>query len=175
MKRSTRLQVAGALSCIGLVGIFVIWQVSRRPLEAAPVSPPPTITEKAVNEPSSQVPRKPVTQPVSTHSRAGATVPLRITVVPKAGASLTVWVDDQRVLHKQLDAAAKKKFGLFGHGASEEAESVYVTPGEHKVRVNVQADGNDESRSLKGTFPEGSSRTLTVTFNNDNEMRVRLK
>jgi hypothetical protein len=170
----------GLLSCIGAIGAFGIWQNSRRPLEAAAVSPSSSVAP--VNGPSKSNagsisrtgPQPATSRPVpGSHS-----VPLRISVNTKLrDANLTVWVDEQRVLHKKLEAASKKKFGLFGHAGAEQSENIYVAPGDHHLRVNVQSssDAYDESHSLRSNFPEGSERVLIVTFSNDNEMKVRLK
>jgi hypothetical protein len=56
-------------------------------------------------------------------------------------------------------------------------DSVYITPGEYQLRVNVKSsvDAYDESHSLRGNSPEGSERVLTVTFTNDNDMMFRLR
>jgi hypothetical protein len=80
-------------------------------------------------------------------------------------------------LHRELEPVSKKKLGLFGRGAVEQNETVYVAPGEHQLRVNVQstAAAYDESHSLRGNFLEGSERVLSVSFSGDKEMKVRLK
>ena len=171
--KSLTARVLALLSILAAAGAFVIWLSLRPPLEAAP-SPPSASSSrsKTVSGPRAAA------QPSAGRPSQTRTVPLRISVNPKfSDASLTVWVDNQRVLHKQLDAAAKKKFGLFGHGGAQPSESIYVAPGEHQLRVNVQspAQAYDESHSLTGTFPEGSERLLSVTFSSDNEMKVRLK
>jgi hypothetical protein len=104
-------------------------------------------------------------------------VELRISINPKVnGANLTVWVDDHAVLRRKLERVSKKKFGLFGR-AVKQSQSVYIPPGPHQLRVNVKSstDAYDESHSLRATFPDGSERVLSVTFGDDNEMRVRLR
>jgi len=105
-------------------------------------------------------------------------VELQISVDHKFNrANLTVWVDDQPVLRQDLEAVSKKKFGLFGRAAAKQSQSVYITPGKHELRVNVQSPTSsyDESRSVQGDFTEGAPRVLSVTFSNNKEMEVGLR
>jgi hypothetical protein len=116
-------------------------------------------------------------QPETSRAVASRSVELLISINPKVnGANLTVWVDDHAVLRQKLQRLSKKMFGLFGH-AVKQSQSVYITPGQHQLRVNVQSsqDAYDESHSLKATFPEGRERVLSVTFSDDNQMNVRLR
>jgi serine/threonine-protein kinase len=194
--------VAGA---VGAYGIWENWQNSRPRIEAAPASTtisapaaPDSIrsnlvasapnkgaapVRRAVRPPHPAIEKMAATSEVPVRAAAversaTRTVPLRISVNPKVlGATMTVWVDRQRVVEKQLEAGSKMKGGLFGHGAAEQTETIYVAPGEHQLRVSVQssADGYDESHGLRGAFPEGSQRVLSVSFSSDNQMKVRLK
>jgi eukaryotic-like serine/threonine-protein kinase len=198
-KKSRRARALGLLSCIGVIAAFGLWQKSRHPLETAPAPPSsvPAVSEPVkspvpgVGEPvKSPVPTvsEPVrsyskstfrtgAQPETTRSVAPRSVELRISINPKVnGANLTVWVDDHAVLRRKLERVSKKMFGLFGH-AVKQSQSVYMTPGQHQLRVNVQSsqDAYDESHSLKAIFPEGRERVLTVTFSDDNQMNVRLR
>jgi serine/threonine protein kinase len=183
------------LFVIVAIGAYGIWANSRRPIEAALVAQPPSVAsgsessklsvgqsvQPTVKQPARFTAKKKVVsiaRAVPVGPSAARTVPLRISVSPKfSDASVTVWVDDQRVLQKELENGSKKKFGLFGHGAVEQTETVYVAPGEHQLRVNVQSSANayDESHSLRGNFPEGSEHVLSVSFSGDKEMKVRLK
>jgi hypothetical protein len=175
---SRKGRTLGLLSCIGAIGAFGLWQNLRQPLEAAPVpSPSPTASEPAKSTAVS-MPRTATPPSTSGLSPSSHSVPLRISANTKLrDANLTVWVDEQRVLHKKLETASKKKFGLFGHAGADQSENIFIAPGPHQLRVNVQSssDAYDESLSLRGAFPEGSERVLLVTFSNDNAMKVRLK
>jgi serine/threonine protein kinase len=168
----------GLLSCIGAIAAIGIWQNLRQPLEAAPVSPSAPTADQPVRANAVPAPRA-VTPPGTSRSASGShSVPLRISANTKLrDATLTLWVDEQRALNKKLDAPSKKKFGLFGHAGADQSENVYIAPGQHHLRVNVQSasESYDESLSVRGSFPEGSERVLLVTFSNDNEMKVRLK
>lgn len=179
VQKGRRTRTLGLLSCLGALAAFGLWQNSRRGLETAPV--PPSSTVATLNQPiqsSAVSTARTGAPPEAGRSVKPHSVALRISVDAKfSGANLTVWVDDHSVLRRKLEGASKKKFGLFGHAGAKQSESVYITPGEHQIRVNVRSatDAYDESHSLRGTFPEGSERVLTVTFSEDNEMKVRLK
>ncbi len=180
-QKSRRARALGLLSCIGAIAAFGLWQNSRRPLETAPAPVPlpssvPTVSEPVKSNTVST--SRTAAQPETTGSVAPRSVELRISINPKVnGANLTVWVDDHAVLRRRLERVSKKKFGLFGHAGVKQSQSVYITPGQHQLRVNVKSstDAYDESHSLRATFPDGSERVLTVTFGDDNEMRVRLR
>ncbi len=168
----------GLLSCISVIVAFGIWQNLRQPLQAAPVSSPSAAANEPVKSNTVSVSRA-ASQPSTSRLAWGShSVPLRISANTKLrDATLTVWVDEQRALHKKLEAPSKKKFGLFGHAEADPSEDIYIAPGQHQLRVNVQSPSQsyDESLSLRGSFPEGSDRVLLVTFSNNNEMKVRLK
>src|SRR5262249_24918629 len=117
----------------GAVGAYGIWENSHRPIEAAPApvlsttTTAPTATESALGRTAlvSSAPspaRKPVRSAVkkavsgpspepvavSAAPTATKTVPLRISVNPKfKDSNLTVWVDNQCVLQKELETASK--------------------------------------------------------------------
>ncbi|HEY6307723.1 MAG TPA: serine/threonine-protein kinase [Candidatus Angelobacter sp.] len=140
MHKSRRVRALGLLSCIGAIGAFGLWQNSRHSLEAAPASSSSPAVNKPIQSNAVSISRtgpQPGTSRLTPGSRS---VPLRISANTKLrDANLTVWVDEQRVLHKKLDAASKKKFGLFGHAGTDQSENVYVAPGQHQLRVNVQS------------------------------------
>jgi len=188
-QKSRRARALALLSCIGVIGAFGLWQNSRRPVETARAQPPSSVP--ALSEPvKSPVPAvsgsiksnsistsRTGAQPETSRSVAPRSVELRVSINPKVnGANLTVWVDDHAVLRRKLERVSKKMFGLFGH-VVKQSQSVYITPGQHQLRVNVQSsqDAYDESHSLKAIFPKGRERVLTVTFSDDNQMNVRLR
>lgn len=141
-----------------------------------PVKPPVPAVSKPVKSNSMSTSRTGA-QAEASRSVAPRSVELRISINPKVnGANLTVWVDDHAVLRRKLERVSKKMLGLFGHSAKQ-SQSVYIMPGQHQLRVNVQSsqDAYDESHSLKAIFPEGRERVLTVTFSDDNQMNVRLR
>jgi eukaryotic-like serine/threonine-protein kinase len=179
MRKNRRAQALGLLSCIVAIGAFGLWRMARPRQTTASAPPPlsaPTMSERvksnAVSTSRTGAQAEP-SRPVQPRS-----VALRISVASRFdGANLTVWVDDHAVLRSQLAAAPKKKFGIFAHAGATQSQNVYITPGEHQLRVNVRSstDAYDESHSLRGKFPEGSERVLSVTFSDNNEMKVHLK
>jgi hypothetical protein len=92
-------------------------------------------------------------------------------------ANVTVWVDDQAVFHRKLQPALKKKRGLFGGAHTLDSQKVRIAPGEHKMRIRVQARNPfyDQSHTLNGSFPVGTERVLRVSFTKHNEMIASLK
>jgi serine/threonine protein kinase len=91
--------------------------------------------------------------------------------------NVTIWVDDHAVFHRKLQRASKKKLGILGGRHSPESERVRVAPGEHQLRVRVQARNPfyDQSHALAGDFPVGAERVFRVSFNKHNEMHASLK
>lgn len=192
------------LACVGAVlaiRAFGPGHHSDRVLEIAP-PPLPSVPAIAFRKTVISIPQIEVRQaPVRSISRAAVrpatvrtikptsveppqavepsrSVELQISVDHKFNrANLTVWVDDQPVLRQDLEAVSKKKFGLFGRAAAKQSQSVYITPGKHELRVNVQSPTSsyDESRSVQGDFTEGAPRVLSVTFSNNKEMEVGLR
>jgi serine/threonine-protein kinase len=183
---------------IGVLGTFGLWRASRivkaippPPSPPAPAFvPPPALKSAPARVPVSgpvlrdAVPPKAVstirpTRSPETSTAAGSQpASLRISVEPKVeGTSLTVWLDDHRILRRNLEVASKKKFLMFGRAGAKQTQSIDIPPGRHRIRVRVQSstDTYEESHSIRSNFTEGSKRILTVTFNNDKEMKVRLK
>jgi serine/threonine protein kinase len=92
-------------------------------------------------------------------------------------SDITVWVDDQAVIRRKLQSAVKKKFGLFRKAHSADSFKTQITPGEHQMRIRIQASNPfyDQSHILSGNFPVGTERILRVSFNKHNEMTASLK
>jgi serine/threonine protein kinase len=112
----------------------------------------------------------------SIPSGRSATVDIQIeTQLPQA--NVTVWVDDQAVYRRTLEAAPKRKLGIFGGGHSQESEKVKITAGRHQLKVRVQASNPfyDQAHALAGSFSVGDERILKVSFDKRSEMRASLK
>ena len=90
---------------------------------------------------------------------------------------MTIWVDDQAVYHRKLQGAPKKKLGIFGGGHSQESAKVQIAPGQHQLRVRVQARNPfyDQSHALTGNFSVGAERILRVSVDKHNEMHASLR
>jgi hypothetical protein len=91
--------------------------------------------------------------------------------------NVTIWVDNQAVFHRKLQGVPKKKLGIFGGGHNQESERVQIAPGQHQLRVRVQARNPfyDQSHALTGNFAVGAERVLRVSVNKNNEMHATLK
>ncbi len=91
---------------------------------------------------------------------------------------VTVWIDDQAVFQQTLPGAPKKKkLGIFGRAPNQESGRVQIAPGQHQLRVHVQADNPfyDQSHALTGDFSVDIERVLRVSFDKHNEMHASLK
>jgi serine/threonine protein kinase len=91
--------------------------------------------------------------------------------------NVTIWVDDQTVFHRKLQGAPKKKLGIFGGVHNQASAKVQIAPGQHQLRVRVQARNPfyDQSHALTGNFSLGSEHVLRVSVDKHNEMHASLK
>jgi serine/threonine protein kinase len=91
--------------------------------------------------------------------------------------NVTIWVDDQAVFHRKLQGPPKKKLGIFGRAQNQQSERVQIAPGQHQLRVRVQARNPfyDQSHALTGNFSVGTERILRVSFDKHDEMHASLK
>jgi serine/threonine-protein kinase len=81
----------------------------------------------------------------------------------KAG-SFTLIVDERTVLRRRLEGEPTKKALVFKGTKGRVIEIVEVTPGEHRVRVEVREDGSDEVKAglIVGEFERDDTRILEV-------------
>lgn len=173
--------IALLLLGIGLFGMA--WQLdavlsNKIPPSISPpnMSPTTTIDTKAVSSPASTLsaPLPPLTTPgIPAHA---AIVSIQVESRSQPG-KVTVWIDDQPVFRRKLQPAAKKKFGIFGAARKEESQKVRIVPGEHQLRIRVQASNPsyDQSHILSGNFTVDTERVLRVSFSKHNEMIASLK
>jgi serine/threonine protein kinase len=178
--------VAALVLGVGLAGIawqthFVVSDKTPLPVSPQTVSPD-TASSAAATEPKavlatgsahSSQPRPAIAPGASGHA---SIVSIEVENRSQQG-NVTVWVDDQAVFHQKLQVAAKKKFGLFGGSRGEESQKVRIAPGEHQLRIRVQARNPfyDQSHTVSGSFPVGAERVLRVRFTKHNEMTAYLK
>jgi serine/threonine-protein kinase len=197
LQKENRWKTAlGLIMAVGSLGALGLWLVSR-PVKAVPPHPlaapsplpspvpvwaptpaprPLTAARDPVPPSSVATTRSAVRAETSTDLRLQP-ASLRISVEPKIASSLTVWVDDHTVLRRKLEASPKRRFLMFGRAGTKQSQSIDISPGRHTIRVRVESstDSYEESHSIRSNFTEGSKRVVTVTFNNENEMKVRLK
>jgi len=81
------------------------------------------------------------------------------------------------VFHRKLQGAPKKKLGIFGGVHNQASAKVQIAPGQHQLRVRVQARNPfyDQSHALTGNFSLGSEHVLRVSVDKHNEMHASLK
>jgi serine/threonine protein kinase len=175
----------GAIALLLLgIGLFSIeWQSSsvgsdRTPPSIAPPNTSPVMSSDTMAAASTNSAPSSRARPRTAIGTLGRAAIVSIQVESRFQQSdITVWVDDQAVLHRRLQSAVKKKFGLFGGTHNPDSLRVQVAPGEHQMRIRVQARNPfyDQSHILSGNFPVGTERVLRVTFSKRNEMTASLR
>jgi hypothetical protein len=76
--------------------------------------------------------------------------------------SVTVWVDDERVLERALEGRLTQKLGSVRLYKGRVLEKLAVEPGRRTVRVAVEWDGKSRSAQTAAAFAAGRGRTLDV-------------
>jgi serine/threonine protein kinase len=175
-----------ALLLLG-IGLFSIeWQVSStRSDRTLSVAVPPNISpaverqtpaaSSTTSAPSSKI--RSETAPVVPGLAAIVYIKVESRFEQFQQGNVTVWVDDRAVLHRKLQPAEKKTLGLFRRAHSADTLMLQVAPGEHRMRIRIQASNPfyDQSHTLSGNFPVGTERVLRVSFSKQNEMTASLK
>jgi serine/threonine protein kinase len=90
-------------------------------------------------------------------------------------ATLTVWVDDQIALTRQLHGGTQKHLVVFSGVRGSESETLKVPAGKHVLRFRTQtADQTvDLSKTLAADLIGGNDKTLLITFEKHNsEMKL---
>jgi protein kinase-like protein len=104
--------------------------------------------------------------PVAASSPVGAPLAAANLVVavehPFKAGTLRVWVDDRMVLEQRLESRVTRKLLIFRGRKGRDTEVLSVPPGPHLVRVKVQGERFSASRTIRGTFKEGETRSLEV-------------
>jgi len=81
---------------------------------------------------------------------------------------LSIWVDGELEYSGKLYGYAKKKLGVLPDVQGTFSSIVPITPGEHEVRVQTQADdGSSQEDAIQGDFVRGGQRTLAVVARHD--------
>ncbi len=181
-RRRWQMAAAGLFLAVVALGTFSLWLRSRDLLATVPPPPlPPPPPGPAMSEPmqpSAVFTTRTGVHPQTAPSAQPQPAELRISVEPKIDqASLTMWLDDHLILQRELEATSKKKFLLFGRAGEKQLRSLNITPGRHRIRVRVRSSTGayEQSYSLRRNFTEASKRVLIVTFDNENEMKARLR
>jgi len=166
----------------------VVFEVWRRHSEGSgvvlvPVAPPPSpeISPSAVPEPSplppapapraspSPLPSPPAAAPeprpdFGESSSAAADVSRLVVDFEHGfeGGTLTVFVDDQKVMVQSLSSRVTKKILGLRRRKGSVVQTLAVRPGMRRVRVLVTWDDDQRSETVAGTFEGGRSRRLVA-------------
>ena len=94
-----------------------------------------------------------------------------------AEAHLSIWVDDRLTYTHLLEGTDKKYLAVFHHVQGHEFHTMQVSPGKHRLRVQVTSDGatHDQSANVAGEFARGQESVLRINFNNHGEMNLSLQ
>jgi len=80
---------------------------------------------------------------------------------------LRIWVDKEMVLDERLSSKVTKDLLLFKQRSGKVEDVLKVAPGNHRVRVEVKADGDTRSREIRATFKSGVTRRLQIKLKGD--------
>jgi serine/threonine-protein kinase len=144
--------VLSLVSALGVLAALLRPSGPAPPISARPARPiPPMASPLPVPAPS----------PVPPPTTASAHLVLAVEHPFKWG-TLRVWVDDQIRVEEPLESRPVKKLLLFKGRKGRETEVLAVTPGPHVIRVRVQGERFNASRTIRGTFKDGDTRSLEV-------------
>ncbi len=79
---------------------------------------------------------------------------------PFRTGAVKVWVDDDLVIDERLTGRVTRKVLSFRMHKGSMSQVLDVDPGEHTVRVEVEASDFYSSRRIRGTFERGETRRL---------------
>jgi hypothetical protein len=77
--------------------------------------------------------------------------------------TLRVFVDDDPVVEEEFSGRVTKKILNFRLRKGSSRQVLDIAPGEHVIRIEVDASGFDGSRRIRGTFKSGETRHLEAT------------
>ncbi len=93
----------------------------------------------------------------------------RVEVVMKHGfesGRLRIEVDGREVVDRRFrgESRSTRMFGkeMFERTGGELTDSFSITPGEHEIRVVLDGDGEEHSRTIKRTLPRGAEAHLRI-------------
>ncbi|HKC01148.1 MAG TPA: serine/threonine-protein kinase [Terriglobales bacterium] len=113
-----------------------------------------------------------------TISRTPSSAVLEIEVEHKfAEAHLSIWVDDLLTYTHPLAGADKKHLVVFHHVQGHEFHAVQISPGKHRLRVEVASGGSISSQSatVEGEFASGRENALRINFDKRGKMILSLQ
>jgi serine/threonine-protein kinase len=135
---------------------------------------PPTTTEAPTAEPTAEPTEPPTPTAASTPSARTATrartpdarLSIALEHSLKSGM-LRIFVDKDLVLDERLSSKVTKDLLVFKQRSGKVEDVLTVTPGNHRVRVEVKADRETHSREIRATFKGGVTRRLEIKLKGD--------
>jgi hypothetical protein len=106
----------------------------------------------------------PVPSPADAPSAAAASGAHLVLALehPFKQGTLRVWVDQKMAVEEPLESRPTRKLLVFRGRKGRETEVLAVAPGPHVIRVRVQGEGFAATRTIRGTFKDGETRSLEV-------------
>jgi hypothetical protein len=94
-----------------------------------------------------------------------------------ADANLSIWVDDRLTYAHRLEAPNKKHLVVFHHVQGHELHAMQLSPGKHRLRVQVTSSGpiSNQSAMVASEFASGKRNLLRINFNKSGEMNLILQ
>ena len=128
----------------------------------------------STNLPSTKVAREnsPTPSPVTSSAL------LEIEIEHKfADAHLSIWVDDSLTYTHPLQGTDKKHMVVFHRVQGHEFHAVQVSPGQHRLRVEVASGGaiSNQSATVEGEFASGQENVLRINFDKHGKMILSLQ
>jgi serine/threonine protein kinase len=190
LEQIRKKSVAGVLVLAGLF-ILGLWVISFGPQrvraraaeplplagEVSPVKTAASPTAPAASAVASVAAAPPIGKSVKVGSPVSPAM-LEIEVEHNfAEAHLSIWVDDRLTYTHLLEGTDKKHLVVFHHVQGHEFHAMQVSPGKHRLRVQVTSDGatHDQSATVGGEFARGQESVLRINFNNHGEMNLSLQ
>jgi len=85
-----------------------------------------------------------------------------------AAATLRIWSDERLIYTHALRGEARKHLVVFKKMEGIDAELLRLPAGKHQLRVQVEADGYDQSNMIVANFSQDQSQTLQVRCDKEN-------
>ena len=94
-----------------------------------------------------------------------------------ADAHLSIWVDDSLTYTHPLQGTDKKHMVVFHRVQGHEFHAVQVSPGKHRLRVEVASGGaiSNQSAMVEGEFASARENVLRINFDKHGKMILSLQ
>ena len=97
----------------------------------------------------------------TAYSSSDASLHLKVQHSLRSG-QLSVWVDGDLAYSAALAGNAKRKFGLIPEVQGNLSETLPVSSGAHRIKVQIVSDGSQRENTISGDFSRNQQQTLSV-------------